>query len=445
MTAIRTYIAIFYCLALATACATLPPKSQTATPAAAPTQVQAQQSQPSPPPAALITPTTDNIPLAAKSIGIILPLSGPYKNYGLRALAALQIGFGLPTITPDPAPITVQQGDTLSLIIGDSQGKAELAIQLVDLLATKYHVLAMLGDILSDTGLAVARKAEALQIPNISFARSPGIAETGPYSFHFGLTPQKQARVLVQHAMRDLSLKRFGVLYPKHRPGMEMMHAFVEEVKQQGGTVTSLESYESNETTFTEHAKRLLGKSALPNVPFEGLLIPDFPKTVSYIIPALVAANILVSHDQRIGNIYRRTTGWFGAEPIYLLGPSSWHSNLLGERLGSQMDGAFFAGGVDFSASDPVTTQFRTNFDAAQHAEPTLMEAQCFDIAMLVKSMVQAKKGKFSRTSFRDQLAETQGFQGISGPISFDKDGDSLTPPHLFMFEDGNIKPIRVY
>ncbi len=449
----------------------------------------------------------------AKAIGVILPLSGDYKAYGERALTAIKLGLGIqieeapkaepeapPTIDPatgqpvalpadappaevapkakkkdGPKDMVLQGQNGLKLVVKDTGGDPDRARQAVKDLVEKDHVIAIIGDVLLDTALPAALAAEEYGVPILSLSRKEGVAEAGPWTFRLALTAKKQAQALARFAMEELGLKRFGVMYPRHPYGMELMNAFWDEVDKRQGEVTAVESYAFDQTTFTTEAKALVGRSypqsraeygqcvaeanavdndyqrkkkrekctdeVTPIVDFEALLIPDGYRTVSYIVPALVAEDVLLTRDRRTIEAYRKTTGNNHVRPVQLLGPSMWNDPELGKRLGKQIEGAVFVDGFDARDQTKRIQAFVDAFARVHHSRPALIEAQAFDASAICAALLtgQAGAAPTTRDALRQQLTSVKEFPGVTGLVRFDEQGDSQTPLRFFQVEDGEI------
>jgi ABC-type branched-subunit amino acid transport system substrate-binding protein/outer membrane protein assembly factor BamD (BamD/ComL family) len=428
-----------------------------------------------------------------KTLGIILPLSGKFAAHGRGALSAIQLGFGFPVEWPElseeekeegkvPPEIVVQEKDGIRLVIADSQGNAEVAVGRVNTLVEKHHVVGILGDMLIDTALPVALKGEEYGVPVVSLSRRAGLPELGPWVFRIALTTKKQAQALATMAMDGLGLKRFAILYPEHAYGVEMMNAFWDEVEKREGEIKGIESYSVDQTTFTTEAKKLVGRYALnsryeynkcmrdaqeiknpyrakkarercrdvvtPRVDFEAIIIPDFAKTISYVVPALVAEDILVTQNRYMIRVYRETTGNDRMRPVLLMGGNGWGARIdgstqtLGDRLDRQVDGALFVDGFDTAEGTKRVKEFVKAYREKRRVNPSRWDAQAHDAALLLKAILTGQAGKApkSRGDLRNQLHTVRDFPGVTGLVAFDKNGDSIVPPVFFTFERGMIK-----
>jgi ABC-type branched-subunit amino acid transport system substrate-binding protein/predicted negative regulator of RcsB-dependent stress response len=453
-----------------------------------------------------------------RTVGVILPLTGPYRMHGQRALTAIKLGLGLPVsrddyykkVEAEEAPVeeapaeadpmagvdmappkleTAAGGDLsvtakpkdskvgpIRLVVRDSRGDPTRATDLVRHLVEEENAIAIIGDILLDTSLPVALKAEEYGIPAISLSRRDGLPELGPYVFRMSFTAKKQARALADLAMDTMGHKRFAILYPRHSYGLELMNAFWDEIEKRKGEVTAIENYGHDQTTFTREAKSLVGRLHLaaryeyakcnqearaiedpyrrkkagerckdavtPLIDFDALLIPDDYRTVSYIVPALAAEDMLVTTDKYAVAAYKKTTEVKRARPIQLLGGSMWNSAELAKRLPRQIDGAVAVDGFDVHDQTKQVQTFVKSFAEVHRSRPGMMEAQSHDAGALVAAILEGsgKPAPKNRREMRATLAGAKDFPGVTGLVVFDEAGDSATPPLLFTFDRDRIE-----
>lgn len=418
------------------------------------------------------------------TVGVVLPLSGRYAPYGKRALIALQLGMG-------QKPKALPKGESRmeiptsfgKVIVVDSVGDAKKARSIATSLVEQDHVQAIVGDLAIDAAYEIALVGEEYGVPVLSLSRRPNLPELSPWVFRLRLTTKKEAVSLAEMAMDGLGLKRFAILYPRHAYGTEMMTHFWDAVDARQGEVVAVESYAHDQTTFTEQAKKMVGryyissrweygkcksnakaiadayrrKKALerckdavpPIVDFQALIVPDFAKKVSYVVPALVAEDMLVTQNKSVIHNYRKATG-LKTRPVIMLGGRGWGMPVdvqtgahLGERLDRDIDGALFVDGFDAKAGTKRVETFVKKFRKAARSKPQLMDAEAYDAGQLMWTLLSGDdSGKpTSRGALRDSLSRVDGFPGVTGDVRFDKNGDSKVPLHFFTFERGNLKP----
>lgn len=446
----------------------------------------------------LVARLANVVQVDARAIGVILPLSGEYAAYGKRALVALRLAFNIgaggddteldpstgEAVAKKPTAGTITGPNGLKLIVKDSAGRSETATAAVRELVEKHHVIAVLGDILIDTSLPVALACEDYGVPMVSLSRKDGIPEAGPWSFRLALTPKKQARALVEYAVDGMKLKRFGIMYPKHAFGIELMGHFWDALDERQAEITAIESYAHDQTTFTTEARSLVGRglgggggevascrsaaSAITNdyrrkkalegcadrtrplIDFEALFIPDSYKTVGFVVPALVAEDMLMTNARYAIDAYKKATGNDHVRSVQLLGASTWNDPDVAVRLGRQVDGAVFVDGFDQNDQTALVQRFVDGFNRGARSRPTLVEAQTYDAARVLGAILDGStsttpaKKPTSRAEMKAALDALEGFSGVTGTIGFDDEGDSTTPLRYFKIEREKVERFDV-
>lgn len=455
---------------------------------------------------ALITRLQARVQTDANVVGVVLPLSGEFAPYGKRALTAIKLAFNMSIgeDAPPPEPVlnettgemevpkrppeklagTFTSSAGVKLIVKDSAGRADKAQQAVKELVEEEHAIAILGDILVDTSLPVALAAEDYGVPMLSLSRREGVPEAGPWSFRLALTPKKQANALVEFAVDGLHMKRFAIMYPKHSFGVELMNEFWNALDARQAEITAIEIYNHDQTTFTNEAKSLVGRGmagagkeviecreearqieneyrrkkalegcndkAKPIIDFEALFIPDGARAVGFVVPALIAEDVLLTKHKATVEAYKKATGNDKIRPVQLLGASTWNDPDIATRLGRQVDGAVFVDGFDGTDQTPLVQKFVEGFAKATRSRPALVEAQAYDGARLIGALLEGQgpagpvdKPK-TRAALRQALIDVNGFVGVTGTISFDKEGDSKTPLRFFEIDREKVDRVDV-
>jgi branched-chain amino acid transport system substrate-binding protein len=90
--------------------------------------------------------------------------------------------------------------------------------------------------------------------------------------------------------------------------------------------------------------------------------------------------------------------------------------------------------------------RFVDGFNRGARSRPSLLEAQTYDAARLLGTVLEGNGGKrpASRAEVRASLDAVEGFAGVTGSISFDAEGDSVTPLHFFRIEREKVDTFEV-
>jgi branched-chain amino acid transport system substrate-binding protein len=183
-------------------------------------------------------------------IGCLLPLSGPYAAYGREVLNGISLG----ALSHSPP-----KGVGVEVIIRDTEGKPEKALEELEALVKTRKVVGVIGPLSSKTAASVSQKAQELGVPMIALTQRRDIVEAGDMVFRNFLTPAQEIDALLQVAVGQLGLERFGILYPDNAYGRFCMNLFWDKLDEMGGSVTAVESYPPDITDFADQIKKMVG------------------------------------------------------------------------------------------------------------------------------------------------------------------------------------------
>lgn len=396
-------------------------------------------------------------------IGVLVPVSGKLKAYGDNVLQAVKLASGqMGSAKPDTR---------FEFVVRDSKGEPAAAAQAVQDFVTVDGVVAVIGALFRVEAEAAATKAQELGVPLLTLTAAEDITEVGPYVFRNGLTNSAQMDALVEYAMDVLGMKRFSILYPKHPYGEAMFHLFWDRVEARRGEVSGIESYGANDTTFTGPVKRLVGRARLdlrsdyrlakkecekqpdsfrkarcvreldasikPIVDFDGLFIPDYPRSLALVTPALAAEDVVVEQDERYIRRIERTLGR-KVKPVTLLGASGWNSSELPEKAGRYVENALFTDGFFADADNPEVRTFVEAFRREWKRTPGLPEAQFYDAARMVKDVI-LKESPSTREAMRQALRRVHDFPGVTGKTSLVDSNEAKRKVTILTIKEGRI------
>ena len=400
------------------------------------------------------------------AIGVLLPLSGEHRSYGELALQSIRLALG---VGKDG------KGKGFQLVVEDTKSDAVHASDMAEKLIIEDHVIAILGPIFSYSSVPAARTAQQLGTPLLSISTAAELPGLGPYVFRNAMTSKDQVEALVDYAMTIRGMKSFAVLYPQHPYGEEMLQLFWDAVEARKGEIRGVESYAMGDTTFTWQVKRLVARDQLelrydyrkgredcrgkdnayrtqkciedlkknlkPIVDFDGLFIPDYPRTIPMVAAALAFEDIIVEtspyHLRRIEKTLGRKV-----KPVTLLGGSGWNSPKVTERSGRNVENALFTDGFFAEADDERVAAFVNAYQKAYRRTPRLYpEALFWDSARLLVQVVQTKQPK-DREALRLALTQVVDFPGVTGKTSFAGKNDAQREVVILTVKDGTIREV---
>ena len=366
-----------------------------------------------------------------RAVGVVLPLSGRFAAFGNLVRRGMDLALEMRGSEETGIRFLYRDG-------GADPEKSRAAIQK---LSVSDKALAIAGPITGAASEAAAKQAQAEKIPLLTLSQRSGLPETGPYVFRNSLTSHLQVQELARYAVEDLGLTSFGVLYPDNRLGREMTQLFSEEVKKRNGLVTDVQSYLEDDNDFGRQIKLLKGEDPSFNEEemteqeiLEDLFIPDFP-------PVSFDALFIPDYADRIGMIAPQLA-YYGVEDLQLLGINGWNSPELTRLAGSFVEGAVFVDGFFVYSSYPFVKEFVNRYFTKYGEEPTILEAQGFDVANIFISLLSRDDVR-NREDLRLALSQLANYPGVTGATTFNLVGDAEKVLFLLQVENGNIEQLN--
>lgn len=376
------------------------------------------------------------------TIGAILPLSGRHSKMAYKTLRGLQLGLG----------IYGKHRSNFKLAVIDSEGNPDVARRAVERLVIEDHVIAIVGSLLSKTSVAVASKADELGVPSIALSQKSGITDVGENVFRNALTSDLQVQKLVETAMNEYGFKRFAILYPNDRYGVEYANLFWNHVLARGGEIRGAQAYDGKKNDFGGPIQRLVGTYYLedrrdeyqynltewmmahktnsrvsppadllpPNVDFDAIFIPDTVKKVQQIAPTL---------------------SFYDVDGVKLLGTNLWNSPRLTQRSREFVEGSLFVDSLLDSSSSFKRTNFYHEFRAVFGYSPGTMESQAYDSALILRQIISS--GEASRIGLAENLSKREKFSGSLGELRITPRREILRPVISLMVSEGKIEPLQ--
>ncbi len=378
-------------------------------------------------------------PIQQGSVGVLLPLTGKFGRLGQRNLQAIQLALGI---------FGEASGDSkLTLVVEDSGEEPEQAIRALNRLVAKHHVVAVIGPLLSKGIDQITQRAHELGVPMVTLTRYPGIPSE--YVFPAGLTIRSQAYQAAKFAVDRMGMKKLAIAFPRDKAGEESMHHFWDAVESEGGSIVGAESYNPGETDFRSTVDKLSGLAypdsrqreldelekkrtelkitkrnrkteqyfALkPLVDYEGVFIPEEPKTAGQLMPTFAYRDV---------------------DKVKFIGTASWNTPDLYTRARNAVENAYFVDAFDPSSTDSRVRQFVEAFRANYAVEPNSLDALAYDAGLLMREAVPASSD-LSRNDVRDRLKKIRGFSGVTGKISYEG-GEMGRELSVFTFRGGKI------
>jgi ABC-type branched-subunit amino acid transport system substrate-binding protein len=395
---------------------------------------------------ALVAQLADKVAFDRYALGCLLPLSGPYKLFGQRALDGIQLAYS--------EFAARQAGTPIRLVLKDTGSDPNQAARAMNALA-EAKVAAVIGPIA--TAESAAEVAQVGRIPIMAISQREGLTAIGDNVFRNFITPRMQAAALSTYMLGTLEKRRFAVLYPDEPYGRTFRDFFWEEVYRQGGEIVALEAYDPQKTDFEVAIKKLVGRhydppddlkalyepldllgplrnlpgykppveaqktEAIPGkrsrasrqdedvlppiVDFDAILVPDSPNMLGLVIPQLAYYDIV---------------------NVRLLGTNLWYSEKLLQEAGEYVQGAILPTGFYPASRNPRVQAFMATFQSVYGRTPGFIEAIAYDSTRIMLQTL-LHPDAWLRSGIRHRLRQGVPIEGVTGSVAFDRSGEPTT------------------
>jgi branched-chain amino acid transport system substrate-binding protein len=325
-------------------------------------------------------------------LGAVLPLTGDSASWGQQGRWG--IDFAVRQINARGGI----QGRQIEIVFEDSQALPRLAVTAFSKLTQVDHVPAVIGDIVSATTLAMAPLAEERQVVLIApTASAPALTKAGKFIFRVWPSDLLEGGAAANWA-RSQGMQKAAILHIANDYGSGLAGAFGARFESLGGKVVSIQSYGQDQTDFKPYLLRV--KSEAPDV--------------VYLVSYYKDAAQLLKQAKEIG-VNRKFLGATAVESPDLL-----------TLAGTAAEGLVYPTIVDFDPSNPTATQTRfiSEFKAAYGKDPDWASSHAHDAALVILEVMKA--GAITGEQIRAAIDKRRVFEGVTGPIHFDENGDVI-------------------
>ncbi len=346
-------------------------------------------------------------------IGVIAPLTGDIPKVGQSTVEAAEMAVD--EINAECGLEIEGENYEVVIIVEDNESKAESSVAAATRLIVDEEVIAIIGPQASKQAVPTGQVANDRETPMISpWSTNPNTTLDRPWVFRVAFLDPFQGRVDANFAMTELGAETAAVLYdvasdyPKG-----LAENFRDAFEEAGGEVVAFESFTTGDTDFSSQLTNII--AAEPDV----LFTPQYYNEVPLIVQQA------------------RELGYEG--PI--LGSDSWGTPDLLDLCGEACNGLFFSTHYAPDIATEVAQTFINNYaerygEGREDPRPDDVAALTYDaFQMLFQAIGDAQS--LERADIRDALANIQLFEGVTGLMSFDEQGDPIKCAVIIQIVDG--------
>jgi ABC-type branched-subunit amino acid transport system substrate-binding protein len=368
------------------------------------------------------------------TIGSILSQTGMLATTGQGDLLAAQLAHD------EIKAAGGIRGDSLVLINADDRSTAVGAATAASTLITRHHVAAIIGAITSDATLAANQVSSAAEVVLISgSSTTPELTGVSPFFFRTVPSDILQGPLVAKRAWAK-GFKNVALIWTAGAYGRGLAGTFEQSFTQLGGTISFNRMFMSNQPSYMDLLQQLF------------VIKPDAILLVAYPVDG---AQIIRDYNSVFAF---GQTFWFFTDSLqdtsFIDGVGASNFTFMHEGTGAALP----SGGAYRS----FARAYMNNFGSAPQGD----SAQVYDATYLV-ALALAAASKSDGPAIRDHLravADPPGmvvgpgqwglataalalgmkinYEGASGSVNLDANGDVVGPYSIWQVRDGVITPI---
>ena len=336
-------------------------------------------------------------------IGAIVSRTGAAGDYGEQVARGFDLAVGQINAAGGI------DGRRLELVYRDDSTNPQMGLDAARELVEKEHVAVVLGPLSSTVTLRVAPYCERQRVVLVSpSAAAPEITDAGEYVFRTYPSELLEGASMAEFA-RDLGLDRVGILAVDNPYGSSLTRVFEGRFQDAGGSIALVRTFVEGDDASLSSAVEAMAAAAP-----RGVYVPAYTADVARVVALLRAS---------------------GLKPL-VLGTSAVTPDVV-RLAGSAAENAVFPqSSFDPDSSDVAARSFVAAYRAAYGEAPDVFAAHGYD-AVEVLAEAARRAQSWSADALRQALLSIDNHDGASGRMAFDKNGDVVQYPRLYVVRGG--------
>lgn len=344
-------------------------------------------------------------------IGIYEPMSGADSDAAKAEIKGIELAH---EVYPNIG------GKIVELVYSDNSSDIDAAETAINNLISKKPDI-ILGSYGSVYSMIAGKPVNDAKIPAIAITNdNPLVTKNYPYYFRVCYVDSNQGDLLAKYVLEQKQETTAGVLIPNNDDvAMAMATTFVDRIEaetENEDAITAYETYKPGQKDFTKPLK------AIQESGVKSVLLPG---------DSVDSANII------------NQAADMGMDVMFL-GSTDWSSKEFRSELSSSVSKEHLAF-VNFFTADDTINQESEKFLEAYHEkygkdkEPEDSVALGYDAYLIAINTVNDAGNDPSGNDIRKVLASAKEFQGASGNITFNTEGDPLRSAQISTWEGKKI------
>jgi len=341
-------------------------------------------------------------------VGVIAPLTGDIPKVGQSTVEAANMAVD--EINAACGLTVDDESYEVMIAVEDNESKAESSVSVATRLIVEEEVIAIIGPQASKQAVPTGQVANDRETPMISpWSTNPDTTFDRPWVFRAAFLDPFQGPVLANFVAAEFGATSAAVLYdvasdyPKG-----LAENFRDAAEATGIEIVGFESFTLGDTDFSSQLTSIIAQE--PDV----LFTPQYYNEVPLIVQQA------------------RELGFEG--PI--VGSDSWGTPDLIDLCGEACEGLFFSTHYAPDIATEVGQTFISAYEEEYGAKPDDVAALTYDAFQLLFTAI-TNANSLDKEDVREALAGIELFEGVTGVMSFDEQGDPIKCAVIIEIKDG--------
>jgi ABC-type branched-subunit amino acid transport system substrate-binding protein len=373
------------------------------------------------------------------TVGLVMELTGPAGEYGQAGAKSVEMAFRDLNDAGGP------HGCKLVTDTRDSQSAGNVAVDVATQLVQVKKVPVLIGGIISSVTIpiltSVTAPAKVVQVSPAS--SSPTLTALGREGktngiFFRTITSDALQGVAAAKYALDQGFKKIAVIHVNNDFGANLYKEFARAYKSLGGVIVSVTPYNEKQSSYqAEVTAAMAGKP-------DGLYLISYPVDGATIARAWISqggvAKFLLNDGMNSPDFISSVGAKYLADAY---GTSSGTSPTASTEY-FNANYKTFSGGID-----PANPAADRSYDAgaivglaiaaAPTQDPLAIRDAIYKIEDPAGAVIHAGKADFAKALGLLKEGKPIRYEGVIGPVSFDKYGDITGPFRLWKIVDGKV------
>lgn len=317
-------------------------------------------------------------------VGVAAELTGLNANVGTQTARGIEVGVEWLNANFD------MNGDTIKLMVEDNATDKAQSMTLLNKFALRDNVDIVVGTSSSILALSIAPRAEELQVPMITSAFAPGVAQGRKWVFKASDVPARMFQSIGNYTADVLKPETCVRVYARDNEAyVDQSNVWADVVKEKGVEIVDEASILLSDTDFTAVATRIVDLK---------------PACLHLAMTPETSANFVIQ------------TKSAGLDPeTLIIGGTTMATGFFLNAAGAAAEGTYSLADYSPGGVNELGTAFEKAYEEKYGEKPDNFSAVGFAEALVIGQAIKAAGPNPSREAIRDAMASLTDVETIIG------------------------------